>query len=555
LLISLAATAFYCAGQVPPSGGPPDRTPPAILETYPKSGALNFNGKQLSFSFNKYINRRTLEESFFISPPIRDLSFEWDGKSVSVSFTDTLRNNTTYIATLGSDLTDTRGNKLARSFALPFSTGEKLDSASISGIVADEKPEGVMIFGYILNDIDPDSLNPSKTKPDYVTQTGKDGSFVLPYLRYGKYRIFAFRDEYKNLLYDIGVDQMGVLNNDILLSDSTAKITGIQFKLALEDTAQPFLSSARAIDDSHILLRLSEPIDWRSATTETIQIEDTLSRTQLAVREIGFVDEFNKEAQVVTDRQDIARAFRIRLNGWKDVSGNFMKAPLNIGEFVSAISIDTTKPVIELKDVRSRNVNFPIDDSIKITFSEPIIREIFERGFHIEDSSKKVVDGKFIWQHATKMTFIPSNILVPGMKYTLVCMLDSVIDYSGNIQKDSTVQLKFQTIEERSLSEMKGVVSDESKTDSGKIYIYAFNLTKKEIKPKVVFIKKPGTFSFQNLMEGKYSITSFRDADANGLFTYGKIFPFKSAERFVNNSDTLKVRARWPLEGIQIRFK
>ncbi|MBI5475484.1 MAG: Ig-like domain-containing protein [Ignavibacteriales bacterium] len=553
LILCLIFTAFFCAGQIPPSGGPPDKTPPVILETYPKSGELNFNDNHLSFSFNKYLNRRSLEESFFISPPVGDLSFEWDGKEVTVNFSDSLRKNTTYIATLGTDLSDTKGNKLTNSYPLPFSTDDKLDSASLSGIVYDEKPEGVTIFGYLLNDND--SLNPSINKPDYVTQSGKNGSFELPYLQYGTYRIFAIRDEYKNLLYDIGIDQAGVLNSDVTLSESVAHIKGLQFMMSIEDTAPPFLSSAKSIDDSHILLRLSEPIDWKSVKAERIQIEDTISHSLVSVAAFGFVDEFNKEAQIVSGKQDIGRAFKITLDGWKDLAGNLMTAPMNKSEFVSTIFIDTTKPEIDLKDLKNRSGNFPIDDSIKISFNEPVMREIFERNFKIEDSLHKNLAGKFEWQHGTKTIFIPDSFLLPGMNYSLSIIIDSIIDYSGNSQKDSTLNLIFKTVDEKFLSEMKGVFSDKFEDDSGIIYLTAYNLSKKELKPKVTTIKKFGPFLFENLLEGKYIIKGFCDTDGSGSYTYGKIFPFKRAERFVNYNDTLKVRARWPLEGIQIQIK
>jgi hypothetical protein len=554
-LLLLTLTLFNCAGIQSPSGGPPDKTPPSILETYPKSGALRYSDKRFSFSFNKYINRRSLEESFFVSPPIGDLEFQWDGKDVEVVFQESLRSNTTYIITLGTDLADIRGNKLLQSYTVPFSTSDQIDSASIAGIVNDDKPEGIMIFGYPLELISPDTLNPAKLKPVYVTQTGKDGSFVLPYLKIGEYRLFAIRDEYKNLIYDIGIDQYGVANKDILLTDSSKIKIGVQFKMTLEDTSRPFLSSARAIDDSHILVRMSESINWQTVNVKNVIVEDTLSQTKLDIVDVSFVDDDDKDAQVVTQKQDIGRNFRIWLSGWADESGNLILPPLNTGEFTSAVSIDTSIPKIDLKDIKNRNANFPIDDSIKIVFSEPIIRQKFESGFQIEDSSGNLVNGKFMWEHSTKTAFIPSNILTKGMKYTVKCVLDSVADYSGNSERDSIIKQIFQTAEDRSLSGLKGNLFDDKSDGGGKIHISVSNLSKKDIEPKKIILETPGSFSFENLFEGKYTINLFRDADANGKFTYGNVFPFLPAERYTIYPDTLKLRARWPMEGITIRLK
>ncbi|MBI5020315.1 MAG: Ig-like domain-containing protein [Ignavibacteriales bacterium] len=555
LLLLSTFTIFNCAGIDSPSGGPPDKNPPTILKTYPKPGELNYNGKRFSFSFNKYINRRSLEESFFVSPPIGDLEFEWDGKDLEVVFQESLRPNTTYIITLGTDLTDIRGNKLLQSYTVPFSSSDKIDSASIAGIVNDDKPEGIMIFAYPLELISPDTLNPAKIKPVYVTQTGKNGSFVLPFLKIGSYRIFAIRDEYKNLLYDAGIDQYGVTVNDISLSDSIKNIEGIQFKMAMEDTTPPFLSSVRAIDDSHILLRLSESIDWHTVDVQNVSIEDTLSKTKLDVLDLSFVDEDNKDAQVVTKKQDVGRNFRVWLSGWKDESGNAMLPPLNTGEFASEMLVDTSIPKIDLKNIKNRNVNYPVDDSIKVTFNEPIIKHKFEKGFQIVDSTGTLVDGKFMWEHSAKASFIPTTLLFKGMKYTIKCVLDSIEDYSGNSQRDSVIKLPFQTVEDRSLSGLKGTVFDERTAGSGRIHINVSNVSKKDIKSKNSVLESSGSFSFDNLFEGKYIINLFRDSNGDGKFTYGKIYPYVPAERYTIYPDTLKLRARWPLEGISLKLK
>jgi len=39
------------------------------------------------------------------------------------------------------------------------------------------------------------------------------------------------------------------------------------------------------------------------------------------------------------------------------------------------------------------------------------------------------------------------------------------------------------------------------------------------------------------------------------MYDSGKPFPFAFSERISHLSDTLKVRARWPLEGVIIQLK
>ena len=225
-LCFLAIAAFHCAGQVAPSGGPKDTIPPKIVETYPVTKAIGFHDNVIQLTFDKWMDKSSVNESIFLSPNLGDLDFDWSGKEINIKFTDTLRENTTYVLTLGTDARDLRaGNKLAESYSLAFSTGDHIDSASLSGKIFDEKPEGIMIFAYQLDQRNADTLNPERCKPDYLTQTGKDGKFFLPFLRIGTYRVFAVRDEYKNLLYDPETDEYGVPQAEFQLTPSAAATT------------------------------------------------------------------------------------------------------------------------------------------------------------------------------------------------------------------------------------------------------------------------------------------------------------------------------------------
>src|SRR4030042_1867927 len=62
--ISLAG----CAGQVQPSGGPPDTIPPAITRTIPDTNAVRVSTHFFELEFSEYVDRRSVEEAIFISP-------------------------------------------------------------------------------------------------------------------------------------------------------------------------------------------------------------------------------------------------------------------------------------------------------------------------------------------------------------------------------------------------------------------------------------------------------------------------------------------------------
>ncbi|HLF13604.1 MAG TPA: Ig-like domain-containing protein, partial [Bacteroidota bacterium] len=130
VLISGLSLGGGCASQVAPTGGPQDTVPPEIVSTSPSPGALNFRETNIVLEFSEYVDRRSFQESAFLSPSPGALRYEWGGSEVEISFAETLRPNTTYILTVGTDLKDTRNNRLAETFNLPFSSGGTIDSCS-----------------------------------------------------------------------------------------------------------------------------------------------------------------------------------------------------------------------------------------------------------------------------------------------------------------------------------------------------------------------------------------------------------------------------------------
>jgi len=70
-----------------------------------------------------------------------------------------------------------------------------------------------------------------------------------------------------------------------------------------------------------------------------------------------------------------------------------------------------------------------------------------------------------------------------------------------------------------------------------------------------ISIDEPGNYQFDHILPGIYVIKGFRDADSNGVYSYGQAIPFCPAERFFVYPDSIKVRSRWPNEGNTIILK
>jgi hypothetical protein len=101
MVLSLALLAG-CASQGAPTGGPPDTEPPGVVSSVPASGGLNVSEGKISVEFSEYIDRRSFQESAFLSPSAGALKYDWSGTSVEITAAETLRANTTYILTIGT---------------------------------------------------------------------------------------------------------------------------------------------------------------------------------------------------------------------------------------------------------------------------------------------------------------------------------------------------------------------------------------------------------------------------------------------------------------------
>ncbi len=213
---------FGCANQLPPTGGEDDTTPPMVKKIVPAPNSLNYSERTVSIEFDKYIDRRSFREALFISPkPSGELNYNWSGTKVEIEFPKNLLKNTTYTFVIGKGMKDIRNNYLKAPIQFAFSTGAVIDNGKIRGKVFTQKSLNVIIFAYINKDISDSLMNPHNKFPDFFTQVNENNQFYFNHLPPGKFRLFAIKDNNKNLLYDIGEDEVTVLNSDIIILDTT----------------------------------------------------------------------------------------------------------------------------------------------------------------------------------------------------------------------------------------------------------------------------------------------------------------------------------------------
>ncbi len=558
VLLLLGLLFLRCAGQIPPSGGPQDTAPPRIIRTFPDSSAVRVHPGRIELEFNEYVDRQSVEESIFISPHIGELEFEWSGPEVAITFSEALRDGLTYVVTVGTDVIDVRaGNRMGSAFSLAFSTGDSIDRGRIGGRVFDEDPEGLLIFAYRLDTRAADSLDPTRLKPDYVTQTGNRGTFTLANIAYGLYRVFSIRDEYRNLLYDRDIDQYGVATFDPLVHGGAQPLARLWFRLTQEDTTRPFLSSVTAGDRSNVQMQFSESIDSGSFNNASVSIEDTVRQESLAIQTF-YLDRRDRSrvGVVLATPTRKGTEYKVTVRGVFDGAGNPLDTSNASYTFVGADAPDTTRPVPQLLGIPDSTRGVPMEQIFELDFSEPVVQGAVTSAVALEDTEGVRRTVALHWLSARSLQIVPVEALREKEWYVLRVVLDSIGDYQMNTYSDSVFSVRFETLDLRTTASVSGVVSDALRSDRQvPVYVSASRLEDFEGLPVSVRVDSLGPFRFARLVEGRYAIDAFIDADSSGTYSYGLPFPFAPSERFTVYSDTLRVRARWPLEGLLLQFK
>jgi Bacterial Ig-like domain len=546
-----------CAGQVLPSGGPPDTIPPLIIRSYPDSNATRIVPSHIELEFSEYVDRRTAEEAVFISPYVGQLEFDWSGTEVTIHFGEELRKSTTYVVTVGTDISDLPargGNKMAHAYTLAFSTGDSIDRGMISGRVFDEHPDGVMIFAYNLRDVDPDTLDPTHTRPQYIMQTGKDGTFGLRNVAFGTYRVIAVRDEYRNLLYDREIDQFGVATEDAVVNDGRPEVRGVWFRLSKEDTTRPFLASVSAVDSKHLLVRFSEPIDTLAFPRAVFSLSDTTSKAGLAIgaqyQSMGNQALANIET---AESMDSTRAYRLAVRGILDRAGNRLDTNNALSAFSGPSTPDTIKPYPIVRAVADSARALALVPVFEMDFRRPVDLSTAIHGISLRDSSARTVPIEVRPRTPAEVFVFPSTPLKSFAWYTFRVSLDSLRDSRGVHWHDSLYTLRFQTLDSRLLGTIEGTLAGSSGGHG--VVVSARTTDQTPQRSFEIRVDKPGKFLIDQLPEGRYRIDAFEDLDGDGRFRAGLPHPFVPSAPFTVYPDTVKVRARWSVEGVQVKFR
>lgn len=218
-----------CATVTAPEGGPKDETPPELVpEASTPALQTNFAKQRIELTFNEWVSLEDIFNQVVVSPPLqyrptinlkgRTVRFDFDSREV-------LRENATYTINFGEAVKDLTEKNPAENLRFVFSTGDMLDSLSISGTIVDAKTgEPLEKVLFMLYDNLADSVVRTE-HPFYFAKTDKEGNFRIENARTGSFKGFALKDVDFNYRYNLANEQIGFPDSLIVVADSTPALS------------------------------------------------------------------------------------------------------------------------------------------------------------------------------------------------------------------------------------------------------------------------------------------------------------------------------------------
>jgi uncharacterized protein (DUF2141 family) len=187
---------------VPPGGGPRDTLPPVLLQVNPGDSSLHFNARKVTFAFDEYVELDNVFEKMIVSPTLkRSPTVTSKLRTVTMEIKDTLEANTTYTFNFSDAIKDVNERNPIIDYSYVVSTGDYLDSLQIKGRTINaetgkiDSSVAVMLYRNTTDSV------VSKEKPVYYARSKGNGSFWFKNLAPGDYKLFALKEEDRDLQY------------------------------------------------------------------------------------------------------------------------------------------------------------------------------------------------------------------------------------------------------------------------------------------------------------------------------------------------------------------
>lgn len=539
-----------------------DTIPPEVVSVSPQPDSTGIDpNSEINVTFSERMSEDPTEGAIFISPfPKKPIDYRWRGKRLNLSPSEPFLKDRTYVVTVGTDAQDLRGNRMSQSYTFAFSTGNSLDSGSISGEVwvsqktgfANET--GVSVWAYLLAG-EKTEIDPEKEKPDYATQTDENGKYSLKNLGRGRYRLLAVKDANKDLLWNWEDEAIGVTTQDVELSGHDLSKDFVNFIVEKRDKRPPTLTNCRSLNKNLVRLEFDEEVEETTASNLThYQVSSSSTRNPLNLISVFFRDPDRNAIFLLTDGMNAKEKYEIKVLGVTDKARNPLDTAATTCLFDGSETVDTVGPRISAVSPKDSETTVPLDAKIQIVFDQPPEHHDVEANFAVFDSNGSKIVGKTGWSSPNVFIFSPDSLLLGRMTYTITLLSSKVHSLVGNTHmRDSTFVSRFRSLNPDTVGSVSGKVETVG-GQNGNIALSLYQAGNAAISYRTT-IPGPAPFLFDRVLPGKYFLAGFVDSDKNGNLSLGQPNPFSPSEPFALYPDTILVRSRWETEGVELEFR
>lgn len=527
----MAFLAQRCANAVAPTGGPKDKTPPEVVEAVPENNSINFIGKKIEITFDEYVTLENANQNVLISPPLSQKpDIKLKNKTVVVKFKEDLALNTTYTINFGSAIKDLHEGNLFKDYVYSFSTGDRIDTLSITGKVVDateKKPvENVYVSLYASDRDNLDSL-PMSTIPNYITKTDKQGNFSLNGIADKRYLLFALKDVNSNLYFDLPNEEIAFF--DTLVPANSNNLTLYMFgetdstqvlleKKLIEEGLLRFVFRHPA-KDAIIMTPEMLPDSFNLVTMHSSDYDTVLWYFTPHVKDSLWVQV--KYDTTINDSSRYSLKFKEQENKKRGRQPEKLKVSNNLVGQGGLI---------------------PGQDLI-LEFSEPIVL------YQMRDSAIFKRDTTVYYN---QLAFEQADD--EGLQYRLTTPFSVDSNYSFTIPDSVFFSIRGRT--NNSIQVDFHILNDD---EYGNIYITVVppkgmkqvvvqltNESGKVLKQEIITKKQEVMFDY--LMPAKYKIQAILDADGNGKWSTGNYHHRLLPETILEYKDPLEIKAGWDID-------
>ncbi len=570
---------YRCAHPVMPSGGMKDTKPPEILKTEPPNKSARFATNKFTITFDEFIQLDNITQKVLISPPMKKLpDFKVKGKSLQVKFMEDLRPNTTYSINFSDAITDiTEGNAILN-YTYIFSTGDRVDSMSVSGDVYnafDLKPvENVSVMLYKDdNDTIPLDSMPFRVQPYYLSKTDKNGHFVLTGLANVPYLIFALNDLNANYIFDQPGEDIAFLDSlvqpeyivpmekDTSISDSSVFVPDSVFlenpQSLIDSLDQDSVKQYEHQETNYELFLFNQKDSTQKVLGTRLLRKNVVEFAFAWPAEDVDIETLNFSADTLW--------YLVEMSPDKDTVMWYIKnLPVDTLDFLIMHGADTLdrffqrlSPIEMLAKNRNKKKDkegkkeylkftsnikgtLRLDKSADLVFDYPVAKVISDSILLVEGSDS-TYQPEFYFSDSLHLKMVFPLKLKEETRYALVIPDSSVIDWNGLHNQEKTIGFTTKSLRDY------GIFVIDLKPAQEINYILQL-MTDKEVVKRETCFSSDTTITFNYLMPGDYILKVIYDANGNKKWDSGNYIYEIQPEKVDFYPKKLTIRANWEVQ-------